>query len=132
MFNSAFDGLTGNDLDFWPATLREEIEEVNADIYQNVNNGVYRSGFATRADAYEQAVSQLFASLDRLELRLTGKRYLLGNTLTEADWRLFTTLVRFDAVYFGHFKCNIRVLPIILHSLASCVNFTRCPGLPTR
>ena len=108
MFNSAFDGLTGNDLDFWPATLREEIEEVNADIYQNVNNGVYRSGFATRADAYEQAVSQLFASLDSLELRLTGKRYLLGNTLTEADWRLFTTLVRFDAVYFGHFKCNIR------------------------
>ena len=108
MFNSAFDGLTGNDLDFWPTTLREEIEEVNADIYQNVNNGVYRSGFATRADAYEQAVSQLFASLDSLELRLTGKRYLLGNTLTEADWRLFTTLVRFDAVYFGHFKCNIR------------------------
>ena len=108
MFNSAFDGLTGNDLDFWPVTLREEIEEINADIYQNVNNGVYRSGFATHADAYEQAVSQLFASLDSLELRLNGKRYLLGNTLTEADWRLFTTLVRFDAVYFGHFKCNIR------------------------
>ena len=108
MLNSAFDGLTGNDLDFWPTTLREEIEEVNTDIYQNVNNGVYRSGFATSADAYEQAVSQLFASLDRLELRLTGKRYLLGNTLTEADWRLFTTLVRFDVVYVGHFKCNIR------------------------
>jgi len=108
MFNSAFDQLTGNDLDFWPMAMRDDIEEINNDIYQNVNNGVYRSGFATRANAYEQAVSQLFASLDSLELRLTGKRYLLGNALTEADWRLFTTLVRFDAVYFGHFKCNIR------------------------
>ena len=106
--STAFDGLTGNDLDFWPATLREEIEEVNADIYQNVNNGFTGQDSQHVLDAYEQAVSQLFASLDSLELRLNGKRYLLGNTLTEADWRLFTTLVRFDAVYFGHFKCNIR------------------------
>jgi putative glutathione S-transferase len=108
MFNSAFDQLTGNDLDFWPMAMREEIEEINNDIYQNVNNGVYRSGFATRADAYEQVVHQLFAALDRLELRLSSNRYLLGETLTEADWRLFTTLIRFDAVYVGHFKCNIR------------------------
>ena len=95
-----------------------------------MNNGVYRSKFATRADAYEQAVSQLFASLDSLESRLTGKRYLLGNTLTEADWRLFTTLVRFDAVYFGHFKYAVGVLPIIPHSLASAVNSTRCRASP--
>ena len=108
MFNSAFDQLTGNDLDFWPMAMREDIEEINNDIYQNVNNGVYRSGFATRADAYEQVVHQLFAALDRLELRLSSNRYLLDDRLTEADWRLFTTLIRFDAVYVGHFKCNIR------------------------
>ncbi len=108
MFNSAFNHVTGNDLDFWPGPLRDEIEVINEDVYRNVNNGVYRSGFATRLEAYEQAVQGLFASLDRLELRLTENRYLLGNILTEADWRLFTTLIRFDAVYVGHFKCNIR------------------------
>ena len=108
MFNSAFNDLTGNKLDFWPKALRDEIESVNADVYKSVNNGVYRSGFATTADAYEQVVQEVFEALDRLELRLTDSRYLLGNTLTEADWRLFTTLIRFDAVYVSHFKCNIR------------------------
>ena len=108
MFNSAFNDLTGNVLDFWPKALRDEIELVNADVYKNVNNGVYRSGFATTSNAYEQVVQEVFEALDRLELRLTDNRYLLGHTLTEADWRLFTTLIRFDAVYVGHFKCNIR------------------------
>jgi len=108
MFNSAFDGLTGNDLDFWPEARRDEIEEINSFVYDNVNNGVYRSGFATSAKAYEEAVHRLFNALDTLEDRLTTNRYLLGAALTEADWRLFTTLVRFDAVYVGHFKCNIR------------------------
>ena len=108
MFNNAFNDLTGNELDFWPKALRDEIELVNADVYENVNNGVYRSGFATTTDAYEQVVQEVFGALDRLELRLTDSRYLLGQTLTEADWRLFTTLIRFDAVYVTHFKCNIR------------------------
>ncbi|MEL6914598.1 MAG: glutathione S-transferase family protein [Pseudomonadota bacterium] len=106
MFNSAFDGLTGNRLDFWPADLREEIEPVNARIYDTLNNGVYKSGFATTQEAYEAAVTPLFETMDWLDERLTAHRYLLGERLTEADWRLFTTLVRFDAVYHLHFKCN--------------------------
>ncbi len=110
MLNSAFDGLTGDTQDFWPENLREEIEEVNARIYSNVNNGVYKSGFATSQTAYEEAVSALFETLDWLEDRLATRRYLMGDRITEADWRLFTTLVRFDPVYVGHFKCNIRRL----------------------
>jgi putative glutathione S-transferase len=108
MFNSAFDGLTGNDRDFYPEDLRAEIDAVNADVYYNINNGVYMSGFATTPMAYEEAVSNLFAALDRMEARLQKTRYLVGSRLTEADWRLFVTLIRFDAVYVGHFKCNIR------------------------
>ena len=110
MFNTAFDGLTDNTLDFYPADLRTGIDEVNARVYETVNNGVYRSGFATSQTAYDEAVRALFDSLDWLEDRLSGQRYLMGARLTEADWRLFTTLVRFDAVYVGHFKCNIRRL----------------------
>jgi len=106
MFNSAFDGLTGNTLDFWPETLRDRIEEVNARIYSTVNNGVYKAGFATSQAAYDAAVMALFDSLDWLEEHLGDNRYLLGDQLTEADWRLFTTLVRFDPVYHLHFKCN--------------------------
>jgi len=106
MFNSAFDGITGNTLDFWPEELRDEIEAVNGPIYSNVNNGVYKSGFATTQDAYNEAVTTLFAELERLEARLAEHRYLLGDRITEADWRLFTTLVRFDPVYHLHFKCN--------------------------
>ena len=110
MFNSAFDEVTGNTLDFYPEALRAEIDAVNGPIYDNVNNGVYKSGFATSQEAYDTAVTALFAELDRLEARLSAQRYLVGDRVTEADWRLFTTLVRFDPVYVGHFKCNIRQL----------------------
>ena len=108
MFNGAFDDLTGNDLDFYPAPLRGEIDALNERIYPAVNNGVYRAGFATSQQAYEQAFDEVFAELDRLELLLGANRYLAGEYLTEADIRLFTTLIRFDAVYYGHFKCNLR------------------------
>ncbi|MEP4029980.1 glutathione S-transferase family protein [Roseibium polysiphoniae] len=107
MFNSAFDGLTGSQTDFYPQGLRTEIDEINDRIYDTVNNGVYKAGFATSQEAYEEAVNALFETLDLLEQRLGQSRYLVGNMPTEADWRLFTTLVRFDAVYVGHFKCNI-------------------------
>ena len=108
MFNSAFDGLKGvrRDLDFYPRELRGEIGEVNARVYDTVNNGVYKAGFATAQDQYERAYDALFESLDWLEERLSGQRDLVGGQLTEADWRLFTTLIRFDAVYYSHFKCN--------------------------
>lgn len=108
MFNSAFDGLTGSTEDFYPQDLRNEIDALNEKIYDTVNNGVYKAGFATTQEAYEENVSKLFETLDALEDRLATRRYLCGARLTEADWRLFTTLVRFDAVYVGHFKCNIR------------------------
>lgn len=108
MFNSAFDGITGNTDDYYPEALRAEIDAINATIYDTVNNGVYRAGFATTQEAYEAAFHPLFATLDSLERRLDGQQWLCGDTLTEADWRLFTTLIRFDAVYVGHFKCNKR------------------------
>ncbi|MDA7086210.1 glutathione S-transferase family protein [Pseudomonas sp. SA3-5] len=108
MFNSAFDGLTGNSLDFYPEALRGEIDALNQRIYPAVNNGVYRAGFATTQAAYEEAFGELFDELDWLDGHLGGHRYLAGEYLSEADWRLFTTLVRFDAVYYGHFKCNLR------------------------
>ncbi|MBT8153362.1 glutathione S-transferase family protein [Epibacterium ulvae] len=106
MFNAAFDDITGNTLDFWPEDMREPIEAVNARIYDTVNNGVYKSGFATTQAAYDAAVTPLFETLDWLEDLLSNHRYLMGNRITEADWRLFTTLVRFDPVYHLHFKCN--------------------------
>ena len=108
MLNEAFDEWGDASVDLYPEPLRSEIDEVNELVYDNVNNGVYRAGFATTQEAYEEAFSQLFATLDKLEDRLSRQRYLVGNQLTEADWRLFTTLVRFDAVYVGHFKCNLR------------------------
>ncbi|WP_111562893.1 glutathione S-transferase family protein [Rhizobium sp.] len=108
MFNSAFDALTGSTTDFYPQDLRGEIDDLNALIYDTVNNGVYKAGFATAQDAYSESVLKLFETLDMLEDRLGKGRYLLGDRLTEADWRLFTTLVRFDPVYVGHFKCNVR------------------------
>ena len=110
MFNSAFNELTGNTLDFYPKALRPEIDAVNAGVYDNINNGVYKSGFATSQAAYDKAVAALFDEMDRLEARLASSRYLVGGQVTEADWRLFTTLVRFDHVYHGHFKCNRRRL----------------------
>ena len=106
MFNSAFDGLTGNTDDYWPAHMRDGIEEVNKRVYSTVNNGVYKSGFATSQEAYDEAVTTLFESLDWLEDRLGSRRYLMGDRITEADWRLVTTLFRFDPVYHLHFKCN--------------------------
>jgi putative glutathione S-transferase len=108
MLNSAFDEVGDNDEDFYPESLRAEIDELNTYIYPNVNNGVYRAGFATTQEAYEEAATQLFTALDTLEKRLATRRYLTGTRITEADWRLFPTLVRFDPVYFGHFKCNRR------------------------
>ena len=108
MFNSEFDDLTHELTNYYPDALAGEIDEVNGRIYETVNNGVYRAGFATSQKAYETAVAQLFGSLEWLERRLTFQRYLIGDLLTEADWRLFPTLVRFDAVYYGHFKCNLR------------------------
>ena len=106
MFNSAFDGLTGNRDDYRPEPLRDEIDRINARVYETVNNGVYKSGFATTQGAYDDAVQALFGSLDWLEGLLGARRYLTGDRITEADWRLFTTLVRFDSVYHLHFKCN--------------------------
>ncbi len=110
MFNSAFDALTGCRDDFLPAPLRDETEALNARIYEGLNNGVYRAGFATTQTAYDAAVADVFATLDWLEARLGGRRYLTGDRPTEADWRLFPTLVRFDSVYHLHFKCNLRRL----------------------
>ncbi|MEE4133143.1 glutathione S-transferase family protein [Pseudomonas viridiflava] len=108
MFNSAFDELTGNRLDFYPSALQATIDELNERIYPAVNNGVYRAGFATSQHAYEEAFDDVFAELGELENLLGEKRYLAGEHLTEADVRLFTTIVRFDAVYYSHFKCNQR------------------------
>ncbi|MDQ0509718.1 glutathione S-transferase family protein [Ancylobacter amanitiformis] len=108
MLNSAFGALTDDRHDYYPAALAGEIDALNARIYDTVNNGVYKAGFATAQDAYEEAVTALFTQLDELEARLQGRSWLMGETLTEADVRLFTTLVRFDPVYVGHFKCNIR------------------------
>lgn len=108
MFNTAFDGIGATEGDYYPEHLRTDIDTLNERIYDTVNNGVYKAGFATTKEAYEEAVSPLFDTLDFLEERLSKQRYLTGNTITEADWRLFTTLVRFDPVYVGHFKCNIR------------------------
>ncbi len=106
MFNIAFNDVTGNTVDLWPLHMHDDIEVVNARIYDTLNNGVYRCGFATTQAAYDEAVHPLFDTLDWIEERLGTKRYLLGDRLTEADWRLFTTLIRFDAVYHLHFKCN--------------------------
>ncbi|MGB0497360.1 MAG: glutathione S-transferase family protein [Rubricella sp.] len=106
MFNSAFDGITGDTQDFYPEALRAEIDAVNARVYPGLNNGVYRSGFATTQDAYDEAVAEVFETLDWLEDRLSRQRYTAGDRVTEADWRLLPTLLRFDAVYHGHFKCN--------------------------
>ncbi len=108
MFNSAFAGLAADSPDYYPPALRAEIDRVNALVFSGVNAGVYRAGFATGQAAYDEAFRDLFATLDRLEERLSRQRYLCGERLTEADWRLFTTILRFDAVYHGHFKCNLR------------------------
>jgi len=108
MLNSAFDAFTDERTDYYPAQLRGEIDAVNDVIYTNINNGVYRTGFATSQEAYEEAAYGIFDTLDKIEERMSRQRFLTGRHLTEADWRLFTTLVRFDTVYYSHFKCNLR------------------------
>ena len=108
MLNVAFDEFGKSDVDFYPEALRSDIDALNDFIYPSINNGVYRAGFATSQEAYEEAYKDVFAALDALEVRLQNNRYLTGSALTEADWRLFTTLIRFDPVYVGHFKCNLR------------------------
>ncbi len=108
MLNSAFEAFTNVHTDYYPAELRGEIDQINDIVYPTVNNGVYRAGFATSQDAYEEAARGIFKTFDQLEQRLSGQRYLVGSQITEADWRLFTTLVRFDSVYYSHFKCNLR------------------------
>ena len=117
MLNSAFNAMADNELDFYPRVLRDEVDRVNEVVYDGFNNGVYRAGFATSQEAYSAAYADVFATLDWIEERLMRQRYLVGDQITEADWRLFTTLIRFDAVYFGHFKCNqklVRDYPNIL------------------
>jgi len=106
MLNSAFNDYAKSDIDYYPDSLRQDIDSINSLVYHDVNNGVYRCGFATTQDAYNRAFDRLFDALEELEARLSLRRYLVGNQITEADWRLFTTLVRFDAVYYSHFKTN--------------------------
>ncbi len=109
MFNKSFNKIiTGKSIDFYPKELQKEIDSLNVWIYENINNGVYKAGFATTQDAYNESVTELFQALNKLETILSKQRYLLGRTITECDWRLFPTLIRFDAAYFGHFKCNIK------------------------
>jgi putative glutathione S-transferase len=125
MLNSAFDELTGSTEDFYPEPLRDRIDEINARVYDTINNGVYKAGFATKQEAYDEAVTALFDSLDWVEGLLGETAYLAGDMVTEADWRLFTTLVRFDAVYVGHFKCNKRRIadyPNVSHYLKGLYN----------
>lgn len=124
MLNSAFAEFSDSGEDYYPAAIRPRIDEINARIYDTVNNGVYKAGFATKQEVYEEAVQNLFDSLDWIEGLLGEHAYLAGDVLTEADWRLFTTLLRFDAVYFGHFKCNVRRIadcPNISHYLRGLV-----------
>ena len=129
MFNSAFDGIGARSGDYYPAALRAEIDRINERVYATVNNGVYKAGFATTQDAYEEAFDALFATLDDLEALLGQQRWLAGDRLTEADWRLFTTLLRFDAVYHGHFKCNLRRLIDYPNLWAFAQALYRMPGI---
>jgi putative glutathione S-transferase len=129
MLNSAFDDIGAQPGDYYPPALRSEIDNLNARIYDTVNNGVYKSGFATTQAAYEEAVGALFTTLDELNSRLAKHRYLLGNQVTEADWRLFTTLIRFDAVYYGHFKCNLKRIKDYEHLSAYTRELYQWPGM---
>jgi putative glutathione S-transferase len=129
MFNAAFDAVDARPGDYYPKDLRAEIDAVNARVYATLNNGVYKCGFATTQKAYEDAVLPLFDTLDWLEERLGQSRFLVGNSLTEADIRLFTTLVRFDAVYYGHFKCNIRRLVDYANLWAYTRDIYQLPGV---
>ncbi|WP_407154524.1 glutathione S-transferase family protein [Bradyrhizobium sp. STM 3557] len=131
MLNSAFDGVAAMPGDYYPAALQGEIDAINARVYETLNNGVYKAGFATSQSAYEEAIGPLFATLDWLEDRLATRRFLLGDAPTEADIRLFTTLIRFDAVYVGHFKCNIRRIADYPHLSAYVRDLYQWPGIAT-
>jgi putative glutathione S-transferase len=130
MLNEAFDAFAAHpEVDFYPPQLRAEIDELNGVVYETVNNGVYRAGFAPTQEDYDEAVQPLFATLDRLDERLASRRYLVGSQPTLADWRLFTTLVRFDAVYVGHFKCNLRRIVDYPHLSAYLRDLYQTPGV---
>ncbi len=129
ILNSAFDAFGDAELDLYPAPLREEIDRINDFVYERINNGVYKAGFATTQEAYQEAVTALFEALDRIEQRLAGQRYLAGDRITEADWRLFPTLLRFDPVYVGHFKCNIRRLADYRHLWDYTRELYQVPGV---
>jgi glutathionyl-hydroquinone reductase len=129
MFNSAFDGIGAKPGDYYPEDLRAEIDAINPRIYATVNNGVYRCGFARSQDAYDEAFAALFATLDDMETRLATRRYLLGDRVTEADWRFFVTLLRFDAVYVGLFKCNLRRIADYTHLQHYLLDLLAWPGV---
>ncbi len=129
VFNTAFNEVTGNHTDLYPEHLRQKIDEWNDFIYPNINNGVYRCGFATKQEAYDMAFDALFAALDKVDKHLVSSRYLVGNTITEADWRLFTTLVRFDPVYVGHFKCNKKMIAQYPHLLGYLKELYQVEGI---
>jgi glutathionyl-hydroquinone reductase len=129
MLGSEFDAFTDVRLDLYPEELRDEIDELEGEVYTNVNDGVYKCGFAGTQAAYEHAVRALFGTLDRLESRLDGSRYLHGDRITEADWRLFTTLVRFDPVYHTHFKCNVRLIADYPNLLGFARDLYQVPGV---
>lgn len=129
MFNSAFNQVTGDDEDFYPDALATEIDELNELIYNNINNGVYKTGFASTQAAYDESVTKVFNTLDALEARLSTRLYLLGDNITEADWRLLPTLVRFDVGYFSAFKCNLRAIRDYPHLSAYLQNLYSQPGV---
>jgi glutathionyl-hydroquinone reductase len=129
ILNSAFDRFGNAELDLYPAPLREKIDEINEFVYERINNGVYKAGFATSQEAYEEAVTALFDALQQVEERLSRQRYLVGERVTEADWRLFTTLARFDAVYVGHFKCNLMRLVDMPNLWAYTRELYQVPGV---
>lgn len=129
MFNSAFNDITGNSLDFYPEALRNDIDSVNALVYDNINNGVYKTGFATTQAAYDKNVTALFSALDEVELKLSKQRYLTGNQVTEADWRLWVTLVRFDSVYHTHFKCNLKLIEQYHHIYHFMLELYQMPNI---
>ncbi len=129
ILNTAFNDISGNTLDLYPETLRADIDEINEFVYHNINNGVYKSGFATSQSAYEENVNQLFSALDTIEQRLSKQRYLVSDQITEADWRLWTTLIRFDSVYHTHFKCNLSLLSEYANIYQYMLELYQMPGI---
>lgn len=129
ILNESFNQITGNKDNYYPENLQNKIDEINAFIYENINNGVYRCGFATSQEAYEEAYVKLFKALDEVEAILSKNRYLIDDKITEADWRLFTTLIRFDAVYYSHFKCNKKLINDYPHLCAYRKSLYQWPGI---